>query len=59
MANIKNIYKSEYDGFITVIWGKSISQYEGRALCPNIIKAKIDKGEYTSLKCFRREVPLS
>ena len=58
MAKIKNIYESTCDGFITVVWEKSVSQYEGKMICPNVIKKKIDNGEYTVINGFRNEVPL-
>lgn len=52
------VYKSRYDGFFSVLEEDgSVSQYEGKDLCPKNIQRLIEDGNYKVLDCFRSSVP--
>jgi hypothetical protein len=56
MAKFKKVIRSTYDGYITVVWSKSVAVYEGVGLCPPQIKKWLRENDPEHQDCFWNEV---
>ena len=56
MAELKRVIRTTYDGYITVVWGKSVKAYEGAGLCPPRIQRWLKDNEPEQRNCFWYEL---
>lgn len=56
MARFKKVIESTCDGFITVVWEKSVKAYEGKDLCPAQIQKWLKTNKPEEQYCFWYEV---